>query len=784
MMRDFESKYGHQVIAWRWAILVATFIAIVAAASGGRFLQFTNDYRVFFSEDNPQMLAFEALEATYTKNDNLMLVVVPKSGKVFSRQTLAVVEWLTEAAWKTPYSNRVDSLSNFQHTRAEDDDMLVSDLYTDALALSDEQLASVRAIAMAEPLLLRRLVSDREHVTAVNVTVQLPGEDPMVEGPAIVSFARDLAEKAEARFPDSEVRLAGMVMMNNAFSESSQDDLASLVPLSFALMLVTVGLLLRAFTGTLATLVVIFGSILVAMGIGGFFGVPISPPTASAPTIILTVAVANSVHVLVAFLHGLRNGMSRDDAIAESLRINLQPVFLASATTALGFLSMNFSEVPPFQHLGNLVAMGVLASFVLAVTFLPALLAVLPLKATNTGTERGDRAMQWLGDFVVRRRTGLLYGMTLLVVVLIAAVPRNELNDIFLYYFDESVEFRQDSDFTSDNLTGLMPIEYSLDSGESGGIANPEFLQQVNAFSEWYRAQPETVHVNTITDVMKRLNKNMHGDDEGKYALPEDRDLAAQYLLLYEMSLPYGLDLNNQIDIDKRATRLTASLKTLSTNEMLALEMRVQAWLEANAPDLQSADGSGTALMFAHIGKRNIISMLGGTTVALVLISILLVLALRSVKIGIVSMVPNLVPAAMGFGLWGIFVGEVGLALSVVSGMTLGIVVDDTVHFLSKYLRGRREQNLSSEDAVRYAFKSVGRALIVTSCVLVVGFLILALSSFKLNAGMGLLTAIVIVLALVADFLLLPPLLMKLEERKNAKVAVGTARTATDSAAV
>jgi hypothetical protein len=159
--------------------------------------------------------------------------------------------------------------------------------------------------------------------------------------------------------------------------------------------------------------------------------------------------------------------------------------------------------------------------------------------------------------------------------------------------------------------------------------------------------------------------------------------------------------------------------------------------------------------------------MLSGTTMALVLISLLMILALRSVKLGITSMVPNLVPAAMGFGLWGMLVGEVGLALSVVTSMTLGIVVDDTVHFMSKYQRARRENGLDSKQAVRYAFTSVGRALITTSVVLIAGFLVLALSAFKLNSGMGLLTAMIIGLALVADFLLLPPLLMKIEEKSN-----------------
>ena len=166
--------------------------------------------------------------------------------------------------------------------------------------------------------------------------------------------------------------------------------------------------------------------------------------------------------------------------------------------------------------------------------------------------------------------------------------------------------------------------------------------------------------------------------------------------------------------------------------------------------------------------------MLGGTTIALVLISLIMIVALRSFKLGLTSMVPNLVPAAMGFGIWGMFVGEVGLALSVVTSMTLGIVVDDTVHYMSKYQRARVEKGYDSEQAVRYAFTSVGRALVVTSVVLIAGFLVLAFSAFKLNSGMGLLTALVIALALLADFLLLPTLLMKIEDKSNEKTTTAT----------
>jgi predicted RND superfamily exporter protein len=393
------------------------------------------------------------------------------------------------------------------------------------------------------------------------------------------------------------------------------------------------------------------------------------------------------------------------------------------------------------------------------------MMMLLPVKALK-GDTMGSAAMVRLAEFVVHYKNQLMWGMGILVLLLISQIPNNRLDDQFVKYFDETIAFRQATDFATENLTGIYHIEYSLNSGETGGISDPRFLEKVEAFAQWYRQQSHVLHVNTITDIMKRLNRNMHGDDDEWYRLPDQRDLSAQYLLLYEFSLPFGLDLNNQINVKKSATRFTVTLESISTQQLLEIEERAKAWLEENAPGM-GMNGTSPAIMFAHIGNRNIISMLKGTTLALIMISVILIFALRSLRIGGISLIPNLVPVGMAFGLWGVFVGEVGLALSVVAGMTLGIVVDDTVHFLSKYLRARREKSMDRENAVRYAFSTVGTALWVTSVVLMVGFGILAFSHFQLNAGMGLLTAITLGLALVADFLFLPPLLINFGEKNH-----------------
>ncbi|MEW8188379.1 MAG: MMPL family transporter [Candidatus Thiodiazotropha endolucinida] len=747
--------------------LLVIFLAITISllmGSGVQHLAFSNDYRMFFSEENPQLKAFEQLQNTYTKNDNVLFVIAPKDGKVFTRETLSAVAELTKESWQIPYSLRVDSITNFQHTHAEGDDLIVEDLVRDPQSLSDEDLAEKQRIATSDPLLVNRLISPSAHTTGINVTVQLPGEK-LTEVPEVANRAREMAKNIEAAYPNIDIHLTGMVMMNNAFPSASQDDMTSLYPIMFAAVILVLVVMLRSIPGTLSTVIIIILMIIATMGLTGWLGIKMSPPTTTVPIVIMTLAIADCVHILVNFLHFMRDGQNKYEAMMESLRINLQPIFLTTLTTAIGFLSLNFSEAPPFRDLGNMAAMGVVLAFFLSITFLPAMMMLLPVKALS-GDTLGSIAMVRFSDFVVRYKKQLLWGMGMVVLLLISQIPNNRLDDQFVKYFDETITFRQATDYATENLTGIYLIEYSLESGETGGISDPQFLQRVEEFANWYRQQPHVLHVNSITDIMKRLNRNMHADNDDWYRLPDQRDLSAQYLLLYEFSLPFGLDLNNQINVKKSATRFTVTMESISTTQLLEIEERAQAWLQENAPSMR-IDGASPTIMFAHIGNRNIISMLKGTTLALVMISVILIFALRSLRVGGLSLIPNLVPMGMAFGLWGIFVGEVGLALSVVTGMTLGIVVDDTVHFLSKYLRARREKDMDRENAVRYAFSTVGTALWVTTLVLMVGFGILAFSHFQLNAGMGMLTAITLGLALVADFLFLPPLLIYFGGKKS-----------------
>ncbi|MFV2005715.1 MAG: efflux RND transporter permease subunit, partial [Gammaproteobacteria bacterium] len=237
--------------------------------------------------------------------------------------------------------------------------------------------------------------------------------------------------------------------------------------------------------------------------------------------------------------------------------------------------------------------------------------------------------------------------------------------------------------------------------------------------------------------------------------------------LLYEMYLPYGLDLNSQINLDKSASRLTVTLDTISQKRIIAIIDRSEAWLKANMPPVMQAQATGTIVMFVNLAIRNIIGMLTGTALAFILISVILIFALRSMRLGLISLIPNFIPVLITFGLWAAFVHDIGIIASMITATSMGLIVDDTVHLLSKYKRARREQGLGTEDAIRFSYSHVGKALWVTTVTLVAGFLVLSFSSFKLNVDMGILTATAISIALVMDFLLLPPLLILLDKKKS-----------------
>jgi predicted RND superfamily exporter protein len=754
-------RFADLAIRKPWLTIALALMVMAVAASGLPGLGLATNYRVFFSPENPELVAFDNFQETYTKNDNILFYVQPDSEAIFSPRVADAVETLTKAAWQIPYVIRVDSITNFQHSWADGDDLTVEDLIRDGAGLSQTTLDGKRDIAIAEPLLYGNLLARDLLATAVNVVLQYP-EESETEVPAAVAVARQIAADIEAQYPGVNVALTGVSMLNNAFAEAGQTDATTLIPAMYLILFIATLLVLRNFMGTLATLGVIMLSSLTAMGLAGHFDIMLAPISVTAPIVIMTLAVADSIHILVSMLTSMREGHSKLEALRESVQINFLAITVTSLTTAIGFLSLNYSDSPPFNHLGNIAAVGIVAAWLYSVTFLPAVLRLLPINTRQIagGRPRSDVVLDKLARFVTARSRPILVGGVIVAASLVAMLPRVELNDQWVEYFDQRVTMRTDTDYALKHLPGIYPIEFSVQAKGPEGINDPEYLNHLERFTDWLRTRPDVEHVYSYTDIIKRLNRNMHGDDDTFYRIPAERELAAQYLLLYEISLPFGLDLNDRINVDKSATRVTATMGNVTTAETRAFLEDAQKWLEANVPEYMWTKPTSASVMFSFISQRNIESMLVGNGMAVILIALVLVLALRSTGFGVLSLIPNVLPILMTYGLWAILVGRIGMASATVSATALGIIVDDTVHFLTKYLHARRALGHERPEAIRYAFRTVGLALIANSIILVAGFAFLALSTFKVNVEMGLMTALAIAVALAFDLLLLPALLL------------------------
>ncbi len=770
MAEDSLDRFYDTLLKYRWRVVLLLLLLMVLPLSGMRLLQFSMDYHVFFGGNDHHLDEFVKQQKIYSQNESVLIAIEPNTNDIFDYKLIKVIQQYTDEAWLLSAVTRVDSLSNFQDITAKGDELITRELVEKDLELSESRLNYIKSVALSDPNLHNRLVSNDGKYTAIALTFLLPdGNGKNEQIIDIVNKVRELASRLEAEGEVRRVYLSGTVMVNNAFYEVSKHDLITLIPVMFLVIIIFMSALIKSLGTTMLVFTKVGFAVGISFGIGSMLGIKLTPPAAAAAPIIMMLSIADSVHLLITYYKYCNHGsdyIERVSAIKKSLQSNFVPITLTSVTTVIGFLTLNFAESPPFHDLGNLVAMGAIAGYLLTMLVLPLFVTLLPVPRP-----RKERVLEnWLRNlsgWVVRNRVALIFSTFSILLVLVYFISRNSLNDEFVKYFDESIKFRTDNDFITQNLTGVYQIEYSLTAKSEYGINEQEYLHTVDRFAEWFRKLPQVIHVQSVSDIYKKANKNLHNGSDTDYRIPESRELAAQAIMVYGMSLPVGLDLNDRISLSSSAAKFVVSLKTISANELIEIETAADNWLKNNAPEyMRNAIGTGPAVLFSHIGVRSIRSGLVGGVVALLLICVLLSIVFRSIRIGLICILPNLFPAAMAFGVWGVINGQINMALATVLSMTLGIIVDDTIHFVSKY-KQRIAAGDHPEQAIRSTFTSVGVAIVVTTIVLVAGFSVLTYSPFVMNWGMGLLSSITIIFALITDLLFLPAFLLQFDRQDN-----------------
>ncbi|NOX92726.1 MAG: MMPL family transporter [Gammaproteobacteria bacterium] len=755
--------YAKWILMRPWFVFSVSLLLVFIVSMGIFGLEFRSDARVFFSDENPELLELERFEEKYGRENTLVFIVSAREGDLFTPSKLTALTTLTDMAWAMPYTKRVNSVTNFQRVVAQGDDIVIDHLYRkgDEISLQDAQ--ALKQAAMQEPMLSGQLLSHDAKVGLVAVEFRL--DDTVLGDPAfdLTEQAREIITDFEATYDEFDLRLSGSLALDNAFGEAGANDGALLTPIMVTLMLFLIWLIFRSLWVVTAITVIIFAAIACGMGVAGMLGIPLSSPSITAPFIILTLATADCIHLVSAISRFRRENPDEDKswAIQQGLKETVRPITMTSLATAVGFFSLMFSESPPFAHLGIISGFGTLFAWGFSLTLLPVFLLIFPWRVTQRRPLIPESLWIFVHGLVTRHTNKVIVISLVSGLGLSALAVTNKLDDRYVQYFDKRFEFRNDTDYMNQHIGGFYTIDYSP-ATDRDGITEPEYLNQLDQFSEWLRKQPEVSHVHSLADIMKTLNRAMNGGNEENYVLPTDKYVASQYLWLYEMSLPMGLDLKEQITLDKSESRLTVSLYDVSTSEMLDLVRRAGQWMDEHTPLLsETARATGTSVIFSYIGQRNIDQMLKGTLLALLAISVLLFFLFKSFVLGVFATLANFIPPVAALGGWALIIGEVGMAVAAIVAVTLGIVVDDTIHLIEALRRERKCKGVDHSQAILNAMKHSGPGILITTIVLVAGFSCLAISGFQINAWMGLMTAIVISLALIFDFLFLPSVIYK-----------------------
>lgn len=740
----------------RWHYFFATLVLLLVLSSQLLHMVFNGNVNVMFDEDDRYFQRLQQLDHEYAESNYLIVLFQPPGSSVYDAQAMQITRELTAALWQLPHTVRVDSITNYPKLRVDGDTLSVDDLVPDTNLLTDQQLNLIREYARNDQQIQGRLVSPNENATALFASITLP-EDHLDSVLELSRQALLLKQDFEKRYPGSTLHLNGDIALENAMLQVTMDDILRVNPVVFGTIFILLGIFLRSIMAIAAAGAVVIASTGISAGIHVLLGFEMNPITMMAPAIIMVLAVADSIHVLTIYRIQCSEGSAPVQAMQASLRKNLSPVFWTSVTTAVGFLGMNFGDSPPFRTMGNMAAIGVLFAFLSTFTVLPAVALLFPTRFANS-TFTMAHLMRRMSHWVIGTSRSLLFIILGISVLLLMCIPNLKLNDDISEYFDPSLAIYDSIQFARNNTNGVQYILYSMDSGQENGVYQPEFLQKVEQFSGWLRSQPDVSGVSSYVDTLKKIHRSMNEDDAAYYAIPDNASLIAQYHLLYEMSLPPGMDLTRDLSHDHSALKLTVNVRDSDNQTLIDLEKRIEHWLDQHHPEL-SNQGSSQLLMFAHMGTNIIRSMVDGSLFTLIFVSLFMIIGLRSIKFGLLSIIPNLIPPIVVYGIWAITVGQVNHAAAMTFSICLGLVVDDTIHFISKYL-GARRSGLSPNESVESSFVHSGSAIVITSITLTCGVLLLSLSNFTVNDTMSLMLAGIIMTALIFDLIFLPSLLL------------------------
>jgi predicted RND superfamily exporter protein len=790
-------------VLYRRAWFVIGAMLLFTALLGSQLTKLTIDTSTesFFHDTDPIILKYNEFQEQFGRDDVILLALNPP--EIFSLEFIERLDALHLAIERdVPNVAKVTSLINVRSTRGLEDELLVDGLLDEWPRDADE-MAAFRKRVMSNPLYENSLISKDGKFTSITIQPEsfstdpnqdkggedidllaefededidlLDETDPAEEGPIERQFLTDeektsivdallkIVDKHET--PDFPIYLAGSPIVDHKIKENLQRDMAVFVNLGLVVIAIILFLLFKRLSAVLLALLIVVLSLISTLGVMALNGVAITIPTQILPSFLLAVGVADSVHLLSLFFKRLGLDGNRQAAITYALSHSGRAVVLTSLTTAGGLMSFVTSDLAPVADLGFYAPLGVIFTLIYSLILLPSLLSVIPLRARPSSKAEQNSGFldQLLGgsaEFAMRNSRLVVVFSAILIIVAFVGALRLRFSYDPLAWLPEDETVRLDTRLVDEEMRGSLSFELMLDTGKENGLYDPELLRKLDMMSSEAEAfQSGEVFVgktSSVASFIKEINQALNENRAEYYKIPEERNLVAQELFLFESS--GSDDLDDVVDRQYRKARFTMKLPALDAVEysrfVVSMETRFR---EVFGDEVEVAATGIVALLFKTISAM-ILSMAESYVIALAVISVLMILLLGNVKLGLMSMIPNLAPIVMTLGL----MGWMGIPLDaftlLIGSIAIGLVVDDTIHIMDNF-KAYFDEGGDVTRAIVQTLKTTGRAVFVTSFVLSGGFLVYMCSSMKNLVYFGTLTMFTIMVALVADVILLPALM-------------------------
>ncbi|BAJ03958.1 efflux RND transporter permease subunit [Shewanella violacea] len=768
-MNNFINAWAKFVINQRLMVII---ISIFLLAVGGYFagsIAFDQTIERNFEKGDPKLAEFNQLLDLFGDNEYLLLGISAKKSDrdILTQETLAVVDSLTKFLETQPAVTQVRSISKYQFIKGEGDSLLVVDLFRhqSAAHVSDGEISRARDILATEKLVQGVLVSKDLTETRIAARIEYQRQSPAHKVALVKSLYKFVEEQGFSE-QGYRIRYGGQPVFDEQFETLNKSDGDLLYPVMVLIMMLVLFICFRSVLATFVPWLVIIFTIVMLSGLQGGLGFPQSAVSQALMPTIIIVGIGVTMHLLLEFFR-LQQTHSSKDAIEQAMTQLWIPSFYTAITTALGFITLSVTKIVPVKEMAYLGAAGVMMLFILSFTLLPAVLSYAKNISVKTQavmtTGWVTRFTQQLPEFVYRYRLGIMLIALSLAIFSVFTLPKIKVDTNFVEYFKSSNTARQDMQYFDETFNGALTLELIIDSGKIDGAKSPSFLTRVDALQQYLESRVSTGEIVSQIDYLKEVYQSLNEEQSEFYTLPGSSDQVAQSLFLYENAGPEE-DLSDLRDFDNRYLRLTVPMINMAASEVQVELEQIKQDLANNYSDL-NITLTGLKILFQAQDIYTNHGMFYSFTLTLCFISLFFILLFRSFKYGLLCIIPSVLPIMItggGIALLGL---KLDLGTMIVGAMTMGIAVDDSIHVMSRYLTAKKSGH-STHKAISLAMAHAGRAVILSSVVLVLGFSVLMLASFVPIIYVGVFSACIMFLALLGDLFILPATLYLLDGDK------------------